>query len=706
MRFRIRLLQLMAALLVGLPLSADPDAPQPDFPELIRQIWIQNEFSPFLSRDLVDQAERYLSERGTVEDQIELAIAAAPYLSMELGYEGARKRLLSLMNQARLSTDNGELVPGLLVALADLGRRYGDTEFALEQLGLAYRFLPHLKRSDLPDEILFRLLHQTIQVLYGSPELYASTEMLDFFTSVGGMEEPYWRARILISRARVAALSGDLEELKRWLDAFADDINGTTEPGMAKVFWLLKGYAALMENQVNQAERFLETAENLRGPGMERSREGSVFILRALIAQRRGESTILVRQYIAEARRSFYKTGEPADFCSILGLLLRPSLLSQSPAISPELLQPLSTGCVSAGNLFFSSDVALAEALSLRRAGNAGEAVDKVLLSRQLVLQAILLVGKLELDIQKATPWILREPARDPPRRIDFYLLVVLLLMVILVLLLFLRVRTQQLINQSLEETIEKSRIAEREAEQASRLKSQFLSNVSHELKTPMSGLVGMTSILEELINDPVQRKYLHTIRDCSRNMMVLVNDLLDLGRMESGRLDIEHVPFSIRETLAYCTQMVAQSAKKKKLDLSSTIDQDMPDYLIGDPTRLGQVLINLLTNAIKFTNRGSVQIHAWYLVDAGHGNMLEVTITDTGPGIPEDQLDLIFEPFQQGKQASVAQEGSGLGLAISHKLTQVMGGFLTVDSKVGKGSAFMVRLPFPPAEAEAEDEP
>ncbi|WP_198147471.1 response regulator [Sphingobium chungbukense] len=256
--------------------------------------------------------------------------------------------------------------------------------------------------------------------------------------------------------------------------------------------------------------------------------------------------------------------------------------------------------------------------------------------------------------------------------------------------------RTMQLESSEIE-----LRAAKDKAEEATRAKSQFLANMSHEIRTPMNGVIGAAELLSDTPLTASQREYLYMVTQSADALLHLIDDILDFSKIEAGRLELEHVAFSIREELADTLQAFAGRATEKGIELACHVALDVPDGLEGDPHRLRQVIINLVGNALRFTDKGEVVLDV--SVDApveGQGApdraRLRIAVSDTGPGIAPAKQRLIFEAFSQA-DASFTRRfgGTGLGLTIASQLVQLMGGRLELSSEVGRGSIFHFTIPF-----------
>jgi PAS domain S-box-containing protein len=255
---------------------------------------------------------------------------------------------------------------------------------------------------------------------------------------------------------------------------------------------------------------------------------------------------------------------------------------------------------------------------------------------------------------------------------------------------------TERVLNQ--QKLIE----AKKKAETAEQLQEQFLANMSHEIRTPMNGIIGMTNILMGTELTAEQKEFVQIVKQSSDNLLFLINDILDLSKIKSGKLSLETLPFSLSETLESTLAPFQLRAKEKGIRLILSLDPAVPSTLLGDPYRLTQILNNLFSNALKFTHRGYIQLTVFPLSVTEKHSEISFSVADTGDGIPDDKLESIFQAFEQASASTTRKfGGTGLGLAITKKLVEMQGGNIMVSSAENEGTVFRFTVKYEIGEAE-----
>jgi len=236
--------------------------------------------------------------------------------------------------------------------------------------------------------------------------------------------------------------------------------------------------------------------------------------------------------------------------------------------------------------------------------------------------------------------------------------------------------------------------VAKDAAEEATKAKSAFLANMSHEIRTPMNAVIGLAHLALKTDLTPKQRDYVSKVHNAGISLLGVINDILDFSKIEAGKLDIESTEFRLDDVVESVTTVTGQKANEKGLEFLVAVSQDIPQSLVGDPLRMGQIITNLVNNAIKFTERGEVEVQAELLERTGDKVCVKFSVRDTGLGMTPEQAAKLFQPFTQADASTTRKHGgTGLGLTICRRLVELMGGQIWLESEPGEGSEFLVTL-------------
>lgn len=677
-RSPIRLWPLLLAALPGFAAvahgagAADPGT---KWEEVIDRIRLQSAHAPVAAWPEITRCERYLMSHPSPLRELELDLVALLARAQREGYIKARSALVGWLQglPGESATEKRRQRVRIYLAMAELDIRYGQP---LEAYRLLLQAMEQLPSGADCNPARVRLLYLAAEMNLNLGRALRAEGILHALRDFPCGQRFNRRTSLLSAKVYGSygpADSAALERMERSLDRFGDKLGADLPADMLAAYWYERIRLALLRDKRERAGFFLREAEAALATLPEGLYHTRFRMLRWLYdlpspGGKEEEATA------DELRMAFAEAAYPAAYDQ---MLLDARRLAEARRDDPT----------------FSPERAFEENLEMAVVGKPEELAERLSLrgfDRRWLAQRDLL-RPVTADVTS--------------QGVLFYMFLISLLILIFCLALLLRNRMTRHVTEELRETVKKARKAEQTAEAANRYKSQFLANVSHEIRTPMNGIVGMASLLDDLVEDPRQRHCLETIQICSQNLLVLLNDLVDLSRIEAGTLEVEQRPFSPGELLEQCRVLSEDRFRKKRIPLVIERDRSLPGCLVGDPAHIGQLLMKLVLNALDQTESGSVSLSASFRQGIGMTGTLILVVEDTGNGYPESSLPLLFEPFAESNAGPVANQ-SGLALSISRRLTEALGGRIDVESKMGEGARFTVRLPVRRTEQAPEELP
>lgn len=620
------------------------------------------------------------------------ALAATPCVLAVEGPQAARRFLRDLESAAR----SLGLAVEYQLAIAELEERLGYIQRALTALLAAMEELEPRDWQALRADYYLRLARLTYKI-GGMVEANIVIQRLNEQTLPRAvrLESALLEFRIFLA---LGDRTGAQAALQRFDEAIAADIASRLR---LKAYWNARALMVLHEVDAAKISEFLGAQPT--GGAQVRLRDALDARLIALGIGLR-EGTMPTEKVLAELREGYARAGWPDLFAQRLielvdGLHSARPLWNMPAGMAAVLMEVSSTAATNgwstrAAALLVGLQDRGADVLQAVHIFNRAErkAMQMTRIRQGKVLQSLARLAQLDTSAQA-----LQQRARS-----QLNLGIGIGVLVVALSLFVLRARYYRRLNQHLAEVAEIAKRGEQAAADANRVKSEFLANISHEIKTPMNGLIGMLSLLEEEMADNEEAlRYTATMRACSHNLLLLLNDLLDVSKIEAGRLDIEKAGFNILDEVRYSEQLFGKRAQAGGLDFRVEYGESIPKCIEGDALRVGQILLNLLNNAIKFTEEGWVCLRVSFEWDNPTAGVLVLEVSDSGIGIPAEKLELIFEPFRQADNSTTRlYGGTGLGLTISRRLCDLMGGHFHVESEEGRGSLFRVRIPVKVLEA------
>lgn len=677
--------------LLSSPAGEAADGREETWDVLVDRAGAINRLDVRLSGEITEQLERKLVVDASERRRFEWMRVSTPQWAVEDGLGSVRNRWESKVESWQ-SSGKQALVAGAYGSLADLHWRFGKWEEAEMWLE---RAVAAAEGHTLGAETRLRLLESGVMLHVLSGQADAALRLLDAvgadLRNVRGMDLP----DVDLLEARVWGILGGADgnrgRMGNALARFGERLGAGTALHLQREYWSHRIVVALWEGRVERARHFLSV---LQATGVERTGvAGNPLALAWEYFLDGGKGGLGAEALVA----AFREAGCPVCFELMAASWYRLGLSGMASVEALFRSEPV-LGWRNHGTPLTRVLGQRLQAQGLAEEGDE-EAAYAALKRAQDLREILEAHSRDKADLWQGMEAILGNSVEDGAvlGRTGvalFYGLCAALLVIAVVLVFVLRSRTRSELTLHLENMLEKARSAERMAEQANRYKSQFLANVSHEIRTPMNGIIGMASLLEELVEDDRQRHCLETIQVCSQNLMVLLNDLVDLSRIETGTLELERIPFEPRELLEQSERLTATAFAEAGVELQVKCAESLPVTVVGDAVHIGQIVLKLLHNALDRCDGGAVQLRAEYEETMGVSGNLLVTVSHAGAGYAGKDLALLFEPFSEVELDKGSTHGNGLALPLGSRLAESMGGKLEAESEGGKGCRLLLRVP------------
>lgn len=667
------------------------DVAPADIDAVIRDIRQKLLADPLSMQFQATHARQMLTAEPDLDLSYQLRLALIPRVAFESGYSAARIKLDELAN-AIFSSDSGLQETTQIAwfeASIQLDYRYGYLERGLRELvsmGEKVAELPH--RADL--RALAELYIYMVAALPRSGGFRQAVDSFPFAATVQHCEICH-----LLKLAQLFVALRDFERVDRYMEAAGQMLNRNTSPEQVAEYWWVRCWQALHANSRAKFEQFYtEFVVSAVLP------ENALWLAKIGFLELMGrlrwapQSPIEAEEW-QQLRRHYVRAGFPAGlhYHLILAREITGSVIGDG--FVERIQFPMRTGLALAGRPMLQLEVLQMESDIAMRRGNMHEAYWN--LRRAIDLQRRLQTEMMEYEKrwQNLLPRLIQTEERQAEANYSGdYLIIFSLILLVLVLLLALRNHAQRDINARLFKAVKQSEAADQERLRNERLRKKFLANISHEIKTPMNGLIGMASLLEELVENGRQRRCVQAIRQCADNLMILMSDLLALAQLDSGDWEPDPVCFSLSAWAVQWHNYLNANAEKKGLTARFDMENTLQDVVLADPQIFTQILSKLVYNAVWSSENGEISVAVTMMPEGAEAGQITLEVSASEAVMGELGDDTLFESMGHLPEHAASTDGMGLGLSLCQRWVTLLGGTLTLHRQGKHGSAYRVRLP------------